>query len=372
MLKFLATGLALSIAAAAAPVAAAQTGGPSNAEARAMLGAIGRIATPDGIDVSQAVEIGGIKQCITVRGKDRRNPILLLVHGGPAAPDMPLRWLFEGPWTDYFTVVEWDQRGAGKTMAINDPAAIAPTLTEDRIVADAEELVTYLRRTYGKDKIFVMGHSWGSLIGMRLAQQIPDQLYAYIGVGQIIDMRRSEKLSYDWVLAEAKRDHNAKAIAELEAIAPYPEADGVLPLDKINIERKWSVHYGGLSYGHDSYAYLSDAQALSPDYSAADVAAIDAGSALSLPRLLPAMARADFMAVDHLDCPVILFEGRHDYTTVSTVADGWFRRLQAPDKHFVWFENSAHMMFEEEPGKVLVSLVRYALPLAEGAAPERR
>ena len=100
--------------------------------------------------------------------------------------------------------------------------------------------------------------------------------------------------------------------------------------------------------------------------------AIDAGSALSLPRLLPAMARADFMAVNRLDCPIILFEGRHDYTIPSAVADDWFQRLQAPDKHFVWFENSAHMMFEEEPGKVLISLVRYALPLAEDAAPAQR
>ena len=340
----------------------------SGAAFRQILGGAQKITTPGGIDEAHAVTIGGIQQWITVRGRDRRNPILLVLHGGPAAPELPTRFLFEAPWTDYFTVVEWDQRGAGRTYALNDPAKVAPTLSEDRMVADAEELVAYLRTTYGKQKIFVLGHSWGTVLGMRVAQDRPQWLYAYIGMGQIISMRAGETAGYDWVLRTAQADHNDKAVAELKSIAPYPEADGRLPLEKIDIERKWSVHYGGLSHGHQSYDYLSDAQRLSPDYPDADVeAAIDTASGFSFPKLLPQLAATDFTGVRKLDCPLIIFAGRYDYTTPTAPVERWYDALKAPKKHWVWFENSAHMMNTEEPGKVLMHLVTDARPIAVAA-----
>src|ERR1700691_5814898 len=98
--------------------------------------------------------------------RDRDNPILLFLHGGPAAPEMPTSWTFESPWEDYFTVVQWDQRGAGKTYASNDPKALAATMTVKQMTSDAEEVVRYLQNTYGKKKIFLLGHSWGSVLGV--------------------------------------------------------------------------------------------------------------------------------------------------------------------------------------------------------------
>jgi pimeloyl-ACP methyl ester carboxylesterase len=340
----------------------------SGAKFRQILGEVQKVTSTNGIDEAKAVTIGGIPQWITVRGRDRRNPILLVLHGGPAAPELPTRYLFEAPWTDYFTVVEWDQRGAGETYALNDPAKIAPTLTEDRMVADAEELISYLRTTYGKQKIFVMGHSWGTILGMRVAEDKPNWLYAYIGMGQIIDMAEGEKAGYAWVLKAAADDHNDKALAELKAIAPYPEADGSLPIEKIDVERKWSMHYGGLIHGRDTYNDLSDAQRLSPDYSAPDVEAlIDTASGFSFPKLLPQMARTDFSKVAKLDVPIVMFVGRYDYTTPTAPVVAWYDRLKAPKKKLVWFENSAHMMSIEEPGKVLMHLVQDARPLAVAA-----
>src|SRR3569623_3235766 len=134
--------------------------------AAAIIGEVRRITSSNGIDESRAIEIGGIRQWITVRGKNRDNPILLVIHGGPASPELANRWLFEDPWTDFFTVVEWDQRGAGKTYGLNDPKAVGPTITKDRMIADAEELTAYLRKAYGRPKIFVMAHSWGTVLGM--------------------------------------------------------------------------------------------------------------------------------------------------------------------------------------------------------------
>jgi pimeloyl-ACP methyl ester carboxylesterase len=365
--KRVATGLtlaALSLSAVGAQAAPDLSG----TKFRQLLGDTQKVVSTNGIDEARAVTIGGIPQWITVRGRDRRNPILLLLHGGPAAPDLPTRYLFEAPWTDYFTVVEWDQRGAGKTYALNDPAKVAATVSEDRMVADAEELVAYLRTTYGKPKIFAMGHSWGTILGMRLAQDRPQWLYAYIGMGQIISMREGEKSGYAWVLKAAADDHNDKALAELKAIAPYPELDGTVPLEKIGTERKWSVHYGGLIHGRSSYDVLSDAQRLSPDYGEADVEAlIDTASGFSLPKLLPQMIATDFSKATKLDCPIIMFVGRYDYTTPTAPVVTWYDKLKAPKKKLVWFENSAHMMATEEPGKVLMHLVQDARPIAVAA-----
>jgi pimeloyl-ACP methyl ester carboxylesterase len=361
MRRPVATALAAGLAFAAfGPASAAET----PPDPHAILAEVGRIVSANGIDEAKAVEIGGIKQWITVRGRDRRNPILLVIHGGPAAPELPNRYLFEAPWTDYFTVVEWDQRGSGKTYALNDPAKVAPTLSSDRIEADAEELVAYLRTTYGKTKVFAMGHSWGSIIGLKLAARRPEWLYAYIGVGQIIDMRAGEKIGYDFVLDTARKAGDAQAVKELTAIAPYPEKDGAIPIDKIDVERKWSVRYGGLTHSRQSYGVWENAEKISPDYSAADFKAIDAGSGFSFPKLLPDMAAADFTKLTRLDTPLLIFAGRYDYTTPTAPVEQWYDRLSAPSKRFVWFENSAHMMYLEEPGRVLVHLVQDALPFA--------
>jgi pimeloyl-ACP methyl ester carboxylesterase len=366
-LKCKAAAVAVLVAAALVQPARAEPE-LTGARFRQLLGETQKVTSSNGIDEARAVTIGGIAQWITVRGRDRRNPILLVLHGGPAAPDLPTRFLFEGAWTDYFTVVEWDQRGAGRTFALNDPATVAPTMTQDRMVADAEELVAYLRGAYGKRKIFAVGHSWGTVLGLRLAKERPQWLYAYVGMGQIIDMRAGEREGYAFALKAAEQDHNAAAVAELKAIAPYPPPDGSLPVDKIGVQRKWSLHYGGLSHGRSSYDYLSDAQSLSPDYPQANVTAlVDAGSAFSLPKLLPGLIATNFTGVTQLDCPIFIFAGRYDYTTPNAPVARWYEHLKAPSKTWVWFENSAHMMALEEPGRVLVHLVQDVRPLAVAA-----
>ncbi|HEY5046494.1 MAG TPA: alpha/beta hydrolase [Rhizomicrobium sp.] len=334
-------------------------------DARAIVAGVQKIVSPGGIDEQKKVTINGSDQWITVRGRDRNNPILLFIHGGPGAPEMPTSWTFQNDWEDWFTVVQWDQRGSGKTYLANEPAKIAPTVTVPQMVSDAEAMVRYLRAAYRKDKIFVLGHSWGSFLGLSVARDHPEWLYAYIGMGQIIDSRRSEQLGYEHTLRAAENAQDAAAIAELRAIAPYPEKDGAVPIEKINVERKWSVKYGGLSWGRDSYDYYYDAAKLSPDYTDADRAAIGKGSLLSLTRLVKGFTSADFEHVTRFRCPIIMFNGRHDDTVSAQVTADWFARVHAPVKKLIWFENSAHMMQIEEPGRVLVHLVEDVRPLAE-------
>ncbi len=326
-----------------------------------------RIVQPRGIEEMRAVEIGGIQQWISVRGRDRRNPILLFIHGGPGSPEMPAGWLYQSPWEDFFTVVQWDQRGAGKTAAANDMTAVAPTINVERMILDGEEMVSHLRTHYNQSKIFVLGHSWGSVIGLALAQRHPDWLHAYIGMGQVIHGRSNERVGYEWAVQRARADGNAEALTQLQAIAPYPPSDRVVTPREILTQRRWVNHYGGLSWGRTGLEYEQNAARLSPSYSDPDLAA-RAQAGVSLVQLLPELWELDLRDVSRLDCPVFLFAGRYDYQTPSRIAADWFARLQAPRKQLIWFQNSAHMMHLEEPGRLLMQLATLVRPLAPAVA----
>lgn len=337
---------------------------PAPPDTAAILRQLRHINTPDGIESMTTIELGGIRQWISVRGKHRGNPILLFVHGGPSLTSMPASYSYAAPWEEYFTVVQWDQRGAGKTYRENDPEKVRPTMTEARMLADAEELVTWLRKTYHQPKIVLVGHSWGSILGVQLAQKHPDWFYAYVGVGQVVNMQRSEALGYQATLAAAERDGNAKAVKALKDIAPYPDAtlSGEKIFAKLGVDRTWLSWYGGYFHGQRQG---NDPQliSMSPDYDAADSAARDAGSKFSVPLLWNELMATDFDRVTTFRCPVILFQGRHDLTVSATLAKQWFDALHAPVKKMIWFEDSSHILFEEAPGQFLVSLVNDVLPL---------
>lgn len=337
------------------------------APGRAVVSEIDRIVTPKGVDETFVATLGGARQVVNVRGADRTNPILLFVHGGPGAVEMPIAWAFQRPWEDYFTVVQWDQRGAGRSFLLEDPKTIAPTMTLARYRDDAIELIELLRRRFGQRKVFVLGHSWGSAVGLSVAIKRPDLLYAYIGMGQLIDFRENEREGYAWTLDQARKDHNTKAVRELESIAPYPGTGALVP-DKTALDRKWSVYYGALAaYRHDADFYYHTAR-LSPEYTAADRKAWDDGSALTIKTLWPQLADISFAKVSRIDTPVILFLGRHDYTCPWPIAAAWMGRLSAPGKQIVWFQNSAHLPMIEEPGRAFAALLRDVRPLAEAGA----
>jgi pimeloyl-ACP methyl ester carboxylesterase len=339
----------------------------SRDDARAIVAHSRRIVSPQGIEEVRQVDIGGITQWISVRGNDRRNPILLYVHGGPGAAEMVESYGYQRPWEDFFTVVQWDQRGAGKTYASNTPEAMAPGMTIDGMVSDAEAVIRYLMAAYGKKKIFVLGHSWGSVVGLEIARRHPEWLHAYLGAGQIANQRESEAIGYQWALAQAKAEGNQNAIRDLEALAPYPGPPGQLTIQRIGAQRQWLMHYGGLAWGRRDFTPFDDARKLSPDYSDAELAAIDKGSLYSLTYLLPPLESLDFAKQTRFECPMFLFNGRHDYSTSHEVAARWFATVSAPMKKLFWFEDSAHMMMQEQPGRFLMHLVNDVRPLAVAA-----
>jgi pimeloyl-ACP methyl ester carboxylesterase len=342
----------------------------TRAEATAIVADLGKIDTTEGIESLRPVQLGGITQWISIRGRHRSNPILLFVHGGPGSPMMPASWFFQTPWEEYFTVVQWDQRGAGKTAAANEPATVTPTISLDRMVADGEELIAYLRRTFDQPKIFLMGHSWGTIIGVNLAQRHPDWLYAYIGMGQAVNSHDNERAGFEWALAEAKRGGDQTAIKELEALEPYPDPDGSVGVRKILTQRKWVIAYGGLTWHRSDFRYEGNAAKLSPDYTPQDLAALDRQDLGSLTQLIGAMSNLHYdQTALSFGCPVFVFGGRYDYETVTSVAKAWFDKIAAPKKEFVFFEHSAHMLPFEEPGKLFLHLVEDVRPLAPPIGP---
>ncbi|MFN3514994.1 MAG: alpha/beta fold hydrolase [Phenylobacterium sp.] len=348
----------------ATPALGAEEPKPRNrAEATAVVQELRRIVTPNGIERNTTVRIGGIEQFVSIRGADRRNPVLLIVHGGPGFPMTPIAWWNTRALEEYFTVVHWDQRGAGKTHLINDPQAVAPTMKPERFVDDAEELVAWLRAEMGKEKLFLLGTSWGSFVGLEVARRRPEWLHAYIGMGQATDIRESERRGYAFALAAAREAGNAEAVAQLESIAPYAEGDEPIPLEEVVIQRRWSDYYGGVM-AYRTRQVDGVAARLSPDYSDDEAPRIYEGNNFSREFLFSPVLSMDLRHVTSLRCPLIILAGRHDRTVNSYVAHEWFETVRAPQKHFVWFENSGHEVMAEEPGKVLVTLVQIARPMA--------
>lgn len=339
----------------------------SRAEAVQIIADLRKIVAPGGVERTEKLRIGGIDQFVSIRGRDVRNPVLLVLHGGPGWVAMPTSWYFAHGWDEFFTVIQWDQRGAGKTYVANDPAAISPTLTVERMHADAAELVQWARKAFGKEKIFVLGHSWGSLLGLTLAERHPEWLHAYVGVGQAVDARESERRGWAWAMEQARAAKNEEAIRDLNAIAPYAVGKNPLPLKDIYAQRRWLNVFGGAAYRRPNAGFEAAAANLSPEYTDEDVRQVWTAEQFSVERLLPVVLTMDLSGVKRLKTPVVLFLGRHDHNVSATVAAEWFAGLKAPSKRLVWFEQSAHEVLVEEPGKVLLSLLRDVRPIAERA-----
>ncbi|WP_143307206.1 alpha/beta fold hydrolase [Chitinophaga vietnamensis] len=324
---------------------------------------LGRILNPDGVQESYPVDINGVQQWVFVRGQDRSNPVILFIHGGPASPMAPIAWTFQRPMEEYFTMVQYDQRASGKTFRTNDTTGLGNTIHIDQYVDDAVKLAEFIRKKYNKQKIILMGHSWGTVVGMAAALKRPDLFYAYVGIGQNVNTQDNERLSVEFAIKEATRLKNDTALKELLSISPYPGGKPITR-ERIIIARKWPQYYGGLAaYRHD-FGFFFNAPLLSPDYTDEDANAIDEGNMFTLGRILPEFLNVDFKWVKKFPIPVFMFMGRHDYTTPAEPVALWMKQVQAPLKKAIWFEHSSHLIPMEEPGKMLLTLVQEVRPLA--------
>jgi len=358
---------AVSLLLSSLPAHAESDTAPRNrAEAVRIIAGLRQIVTPDGIERLEAVNINGVDQWISVRSRNPGNPVLLVVHGGPGWVAMPTSWYFAQGWDEYFTVVQWDQRGAGKSYNPDHPVA---DLTIDQMKQDIDAVIGWVRSETRQDKIFLLGHSWGSWLGLDVARRHPEWLHAYIGAGQVIDMRESERRGWAWAMARARDTGNETAISELQSIAPYAEGGTPVPTSSLYLQRKWVNAFGGAAYNRPDASFEGAAMALSPDYTDQDVKQVWKAQDVSVERLMPAIMETSMSSLAELEVPTFLLLGRHDINVSAGVAAEWFARLDAPHKRLVWFEHSAHEMLVEEPGKAFLTLINEVRPHAASGAP---
>lgn len=341
---------------------------PGRAFATRTLASVRSISTPEGIERLEQVDVGADRQWISIRGRHRANPVLLVVHGGPGTAQMPMGWAFQGPWEDFFTVVHWDQRGVGKNATAADRQALLPTMTLEQIVCDGQAVIEHLCHTLGKQRVALLGYSWGAIVGVKLAERIPGRVSVYAGTGQAISTQY-EALILAETLKSAEQAEDRVALQELRAVDLSPRADGSLPLDQVRTLRRWASQYNGLWYGHADLSTMVDMAVLAPEYEDADVDAFCAGSGWIMQgQLARDIVSCDLRNVTQLPVPVVLLMGRHDLATPYAAAAQWLQTLQAPSKHLETFERSAHFAMLEEPGRFLLALLQHVLPHTEGAA----
>jgi pimeloyl-ACP methyl ester carboxylesterase len=266
------------------------------------------------------------------------------------------------PLERHFTVVHWDQRGTGKSFDRRIPRS---SMTVDQFVADLDELVDIVRRRFGKEKVAILGHSWGSALGAIYASRFPEKVSVYVGAAQIGDWAAAEAASYAYGLAEAERRHDKKAVNKLRAIGPPPYPARSVFVERMAVSRMdgqmqlgtlWKA--GRALFGRPESSIL-DLPRLIRGFACTLDAMWGEVSTLNLLKLVPA-----------LKMPVVIFVGRLDHWVPPETSVAYFNALTAPSKNLVWFEHSGHEAFVDEPEKFNSTMVEVVRPLASLRATE--
>ena len=293
-----------------------------------------------------SVPIGGHDQAIMLRGNDVDAPVLLFLEGGPGGTALgSMRYAGQGL-EKHFVVATWDQRGTGKSAAALEPVA---TFTLAQAVKDTIAVSQYLRARFGETRIYLVGSSWGTVLGVLTAQQRPDLFYAYVGTGQMTDLQQTDKLMYAESLAYAKRTGDTKFAEQLRAIGPPPYTDMLAYPVAISTNPDWDNYTPGTD--HDPRSSYP-ASLFVPEYTFTEqvrsMAAMIDTFALMYPQLQDVDFRRD---VHRLEVPVYLVEGAHEAPGRAVLARDWFAALTAPSKHLIEFDHSGHDPQLEEPGR---------------------
>jgi pimeloyl-ACP methyl ester carboxylesterase len=318
------------------------------------------LATPvdpvRGIDEEVFATIGGVEQWISIRGQNRDNPVLLLVHGGPGFATSFLGRDFLYTWTRDFTLVRWDQRGAGRTYGRS--GALGPGITIDRMAQDGIEVAEFLRSKLRKPKVVLVGLSWGSMLGVKMAKARPELFYAYVGTGQAVNQYKYKKIAYDLILAEARRRNDRKAIRQLEENGPPPYETG----RREGVHTKWAnafepgqpslwegvslVLFDGVD-GPLDLANFVRGLLDSDDYFREEQKTLD----------LPSLG-TDF------PLPFFVFQGAVDMVTPVPPVQDYVERIRAPRKELVLIPNTGHNVMATNSDEFLKLLIDRVRPLA--------
>lgn len=310
------------------------------------------------------VNIGGAEQGMFIKGKNTDNPVLLFLHGGPGMPTYFLSKQYPAGLEDNFVVCYWEQRDAGISY---NPAITAESMTAEKLVSDAIEVTNYLRERFGREKIYLMGHSWGSFLGIQAAAKEPELYYAYIGVSQVTKQLESEKLAYKWMLEQYTQAGNTAKANKLKAY-PILENDTSAAAWFKDPARDTTMHELGIGTMHnmkDVYNGVFFPFLGTREYTVTEKMNTFFRSRPFLKnqtKLIDQLFATDITAkVPELEIPVYFLSGSYDLTVNHALNKAYLERLQAPIKGYYTFSESAHCPMHEEPARFMEIMVEDVL-----------
>lgn len=299
----------------------------------------------------EKITLGGQEQYLIIRGVDKTKPVMLFLHGGPGSPEVAFINHFNPAIENDYVMVYWEQRGAGKSYSKDIPRE---SMTLQQLVSDTRELSVYLAKRFNREKIFIMGHSWGSLLGMLTAYENPELYYAYFGIGQVCHQFKGEQISYQWAINQAVERNDNKAVETLKKIQ-FPDSTAGIDQWKnyLMMERQFVNRYGGGTTREITGMWpLVKLVMNSGIYTVSEKINFMNSSMFSLESMwLDVIDTNFFNEIDSMKVPAYFFQGSHDYTTPYPLAKAFYQQLKAPQKEFFIFENSAHSPIMEEPEK---------------------
>jgi pimeloyl-ACP methyl ester carboxylesterase len=321
------------------------------------------INTPNGIVEERFVRVGGVDQWIQIRGEDRDNPVLLVLHGGPGWPNavftLPLR-----PWERHFTVVQWDHRGAGKTLGRIGKVG-SGEMTFNRRVTDAIELVDFLRNYLRKDKVILLAESMGTLAGLPLVKQRPDLFHALVVTDLYVDLARNEARKYEMTLERLRAAGNTKGVEALERVGGDPTK---WDLGAWNTNMAWAFKTN-LPTPNLDRKLLFPLALSSPIYTLSDLYYLFMGFQWSTEQMYDEMMNYDARRLGtRFDLPFFLFQGESDVITLTALATEYFAEVEAPSKDVALIKDAGHFAAFTQPDRFLTELLTRVRPLASDAA----
>ena len=308
------------------------------------------------IAVLEKVTLGGSEQWISIRGKNRNNPVLLFLAGGPGGTQLAATRDQLKKLEDNFVIVNWEQPGSGKSIKAIPLKSIKP----ERYISDAHKLTQYLCQRFKQEKIYVLGESWGSALGIWMVQRYPELYHAFIGTGQMVAFVETEVCDYELALKIAKEQGNTKLVEKLkkQGMPPYYGKDVVWKVSSYN---QFLGDYMSKKTEIERPGYNTFSDLAGPEYGLYDKVNFLLGLFTTFNHVYPQLYNVDFRKqAIKLDVPVYFIEGRHDADAPPALAEEYFNALKAPHKEFIWLEHSGHSPWINERDKfvdIMINLV---------------
>jgi pimeloyl-ACP methyl ester carboxylesterase len=297
------------------------------------------------VNEKSLISLGGEKQYVEITGASNLKPVLLFIHGGPGWPQTPFLRYYNADIAKNFILVSWDQRGCGKTY-LNNPNP--ENMTLQQIVADAHQLTAYLKDKFQQQKIYIAGFSWGSIVGLQLAQQYPEDYEAYIGISQVINMKKGMEVSQLWLTDQATKAKDTATLQVLQKLKSKDTAYCKTDMDCFMKQYELLNKYKGATYNDSIAALEQKIMTMYDDYKGYDW---NKAFAFSSSRLAKDMFAADFTKIESLKIPVYFLSGDHDWLVPSVITNLFIDNVSAPNKKLFQFKNSGHNLLEEEAGE---------------------